>query len=255
MHHWWSVHHRRSVAHHHVGPHWTHGSVGSHVGSHVRPHWSVWTHVHVGSHWAVRSHRAVWAHAWAHVHHHSVVSHHAAWRPHHGRTTAHHHGSSWHHHGAHTSWTHAHTHGSVGSHVGSHVHVTRRRPHTSRSHRIGRRRSNHAIWGPRVHVWASLSHAVGAHAVWAHSWAGSHTTHMSRAHVWTIIKRIGGIDRIPVAGSHHVGWPHVPIGIIDRGAGVLAGPSLLLGVAARLGARGHPEILRHFHTFGGMFCL
>ena len=69
-----------------------------------------------------------------------------------------------------------------------------------------------------------------------------------------IVERIGSINSISVAGNgpHHIGMTHVAIRVTDGGGCVLASPSLFLGIAARLGATRHPEVLRHVGLHFGL---
>ena len=53
-------------------------------------------------------------------------------------------------------------------------------------------------------------------------------------------------------GPHHIGMTHVAIWVTDGGGCVLASPSLFLGIAARLGATRHPEVLRHVGLHFGL---
>lgn len=66
--------------------------------------------------------------------------------------------------------------------------------------------------------------------------------------VGVVVEWVGCVNCVSVSRSpHHIWGSHiVPVGVLHGGGCILAGSSLLFGVATRLGAAGHPEVLRHY---------
>merc|ERR1719419_1497857 len=279
---WASWSHTRSTGAHarsscsHAGTSWSHArSTWSHTWptwSHTRSSWShagsSWSHAgssrsHARSSWAhpwsSRTHaRSSWPHSW-HVRAHARPTHSLI----HSRASHSWSTRSWSH--AHTAWTHSSrshtaraprhiarmgshgpgTHGSTRSHARSHG--------ASGSHSPGaharRSRGPHAplAWCPTgTHPGAAGAHArpTGTHARASRAHARRVGTHRRPA-----TKGVAGVDR--VVGSrtpHHLGRAHPPgtrpsAGITGVAVGrVLAGASLLLGVASGLRTRGNPEV-------------